>query len=384
MHDISLITCYDELMKTNEKKILVCHDRFQFRGGGERLVLELVKGLTGLGYTIDLATEFWTEETFDKSEVPGRLFVLDAGEPRLIVWRYFRAQLNWFFKTKKFANQYDVVIFSGNNSLTAGFTFNKKIKKIAYIHSPVRYVYDLLAYRRAAESSLLKRVIFFDLGKYLIRFLYQLGLSQMNVVVANSNNVQERLQKYCHTESQVIYPPINIEKFQWQGQSDYYLSFARVDELKRIDIIVNAFAKMPDKKLKIASGGPELENIKKLASGHDNIEVIGWVSDEQLQTLVGQCIATVYIPIDEDFGMSPVESMAAGKPCIAVADGGLKESIIDGVTGVLIQKDFSLQDLVTAIKYMTPDVAAGMKTRCIEQASRFGKKRFVEEMAKLV
>jgi len=220
------------------KKILIIHDRFQFRGGAERLILTLAQDLGA-----DIATEYWeVKETYSKSEVPAKLFVLDNSEPPAIVWRYFRAQKNFFYKTKDFIKNYDLVIFSGNNSLSASFNLapfwsplvkgaSKNVKKIYYCHSPVRYVYDLFKIRRKSEPSFLKKFIYYDLGKYLIRFFYRLGLKQMDIVLANSINVQNRLKKYCNTNSQVVYPPIETNKFKWLGQKDYYLSFARLDEL---------------------------------------------------------------------------------------------------------------------------------------------------------
>ena len=87
-------------------KTLIIHDRFQFRGGAERLVLDLARGLNA-----DIVTEFWTEESFPQSEAPGKVFVLDRGEPRMMVWRYFRAQWNFWWKTRGLLNQYDVIIF---------------------------------------------------------------------------------------------------------------------------------------------------------------------------------------------------------------------------------------------------------------------------------
>ena len=99
------------------KKILIIHDRFQFKGGAERLILILVNALQA-----DLMTEFWEPESFDKEEFKGKnLYILDQGEYPQIVWRYFRAHFNFLFKTGKIIRQYDTVIFSGNNCLSASF-----------------------------------------------------------------------------------------------------------------------------------------------------------------------------------------------------------------------------------------------------------------------
>ncbi|MEK7094711.1 MAG: glycosyltransferase [Patescibacteria group bacterium] len=351
-------------------RILIIHDRFQFRGGAERMVLDMARILHA-----DLVTEFWTDETFSKSDVPHGLTILDEGEPAKMVWRYFRAQKN-FLKATKIAKRYDTVIFSGNNCLAASWFLPKRTKTFLYCHTPVRYVYDLHARRRADEPKLWKRFFYYDIGKYLVRAFYRIGLSRMQTVVANSENVQERLWRYCNRRSEVLNPPIQTEKFVWHGQGDYYLSFARLDKLKRVYDIVRAFQKMPNKKLVVCSGGEESEAIRELARGYSNINVNGWVDNETLANLIGNCIATLYLPVDEDFGMTPLESMSAGKPCIGVKEGGVKESIIEVKTGLFVPADYTIEDIVSAIKILTPEMAFAMKDACIERASEFSVERF--------
>ena len=97
-----------------------------------------------------------------------------------------------------------------------------------------------------------------------------------------------------------------------------------------MDLIVKAFKKMPDKRLVVVSGGADMPGIKQIAEESPNIEVLGWISEARLCDLMGRCIATIYIPRDEDFGISPVESMAAGKPVIGVQEGGLLETVGGG------------------------------------------------------
>lgn len=357
------------------RRILIIHDRFQYRGGGERLVLDMAKILGA-----DIATEYWTKETYDKSEVPGQLFVLDEGEPTALGVRYLRAQWNFWWKMRKIIKNYDTIIFSGNNCLAAAIRPLKGKKTLYYCHTPVRFVYDLFSLRRASEPKAWKRIVMYDLGKWLVRGLYRLGLSRMSTVVTNSKNVQERLKRFCNRDSSVIYPPIQINRFKWLGQGDYYLSSARLDGLKRVGDTVRAFQKMPEKKLIVTSGGEEEANVRALAMGYPNITVLGWVDNEKLAELVGNCIATVYIPVDEDFGMTPVEGMAAGKPCIGVADGGLKETVIPGKTGSLIPKNYLIDDLVLAVRELTSERALLMRNDCETWAPQFSKDRFGREI----
>jgi glycosyltransferase involved in cell wall biosynthesis len=253
---------------------------------------------------------------------------------------------------------------------------------------------------RSEQKKAWKRIIYYNIGAHGIKFIYWLGLKMMNITIANSENIKNRLWKFSHQKTDyIIYPPIDIDKFKNQepvrrsdngslasegGQNDYFLSTGRVERLKRIPDIISAFQKMPDKKLIVASGGPDLEKIKQMAVGYDNIKIVGWVSDEELKNYIGNCLATIYIPIDEDFGMTPLESMSAGKPCIGVAEGGLLETIIDEKTGKFIPAKYTIDDIVTAVNWLTQEKCLAMKQDCEGQSKKFSKEIFVEKMKEVV
>lgn len=362
--------------KLTDKKILIIHDRFMFRGGAERLILVMARGLGA-----DIATGFWSaEESFPKSEVPYKLFILGNPSQRS-GWRYLKFQWLFYFKTK-FIKNYDLVIFSGNNCLSAAHHVRPGVKKIFYCHTPVRHAYDLRNYY-LSRMPWWKRLIFRPLT-YFSKLVYNYGFRQMDIVIANSKNVQQRIQRYLKADSLVVYPPIQTDKFKWLGQQDYYLSFARVDKLKRVRDIVCAFQRMPDKKLIVCSGGDDLANIKRLARGYKNIKIKGWVDDNELKQLVGNCIATLYIPIDEDFGMTPLESMSAGKPCIGIKQGGLKETIIDGQTGKFIPADYTLDNIIQAVNWLTPQRALTMRQACEQQAEKFSAEKFIQQIKEII
>jgi glycosyltransferase involved in cell wall biosynthesis len=361
------------------RRILILHDRFQFRGGAERMVLDMA---TRLG--ADILTEFWTEETFSKSEVPHSLFVLDSGEPRAMVRRYFRAHWNFWWGTRRLLSSYDVLIFSGNNCLSAALRPLAHQRRIFYCHSPVRFVYDLLERRRREEGRWWKRVLYYDIGKYVIRALYRLGLSRMQTVLANSRNVQERLRRFCATDSQVLYPPIRTDKFHWVEQGNFYLSWARLDGLKRVEDIVRAFQRLPDQRLLVLSGGEREAAVRALAQGYPNITVRGWVEWPELVEAVGSCIAAIYIPVDEDFGMTPVEAMAAGKPSIVVREGGLTESVVEGETGLFVEPNYTVDDLVAAVRALTPERALAMRAACEARAAAFSIDAFMRELQAII
>ncbi len=134
----------------------------------------------------------------------------------------------------------------------------------------------------------------------------------------------------------------------------------------------------------VVSDGPEFAMIKKKAQGMQNITIKGRVNDDELADLIGNCIGTIYIPRDEDFGMSPVESMAAGKPVIGVAEGGLLESVVDGETGLLMPGDPTVDDIIHAVAHLTQKKALGMREKCESRAQLFREEVFVEKMKKIL
>jgi glycosyltransferase involved in cell wall biosynthesis len=176
-----------------------------------------------------------------------------------------------------------------------------------------------------------------------------------------------------------------LEKYTWQKPEGFFLSTARLDPLKRVDVIVEAFKKMGDRKLVVVSGGSELKNITKYVEGFDNITVLGWVDDERLQKLLATCLATIYLPKDEDFGMSPVESMASGKPVIGVAEGGLLETVVPGKTGVLLPADQVSPDaLCQAVREFSGTSALTMRDDCQKRAAMFSRNIFLEKMKNII
>ena len=238
---------------------------------------------------------------------------------------------------------------------------------------------------------------------------YEQAIHRMDIIVTNSETVKGRIRRFLGQDSQVIHPPCDTEKFRFVNQEDFYLSTARLDPLKRIDVIVRAFLKMPEKNLVVVSGGSEMPKIKEAAEEAKNIQVMGWVDEDRLFDLMGKCIASIYIPRNEDYGMSPVESMAAGKPVIGVQEGGLLETVGEGggrkregrgrrteggrdrgrgllITdcGVLVPEEPGVEDVIEAVEWMTSQRALGMRGACEERAKRFDKSVFVEKMREVI
>ncbi|MDM8566519.1 glycosyltransferase [Candidatus Halobeggiatoa sp. HSG11] len=347
-------------------KNIILHDYFESLEGGGKLSSVLARGLNmdiGYGFAnknhpfIENLTQYSLNS---RSSIP--------------LWKQFKLA-KAFNNHTDFLKNYETVIYSGFYTPLA-INNHTNGKNILYCHTPPRFIYD-------QKKFYLKRLPI-HLRPLLLTFIkylqprYEHAVANMDIIIANSENVSQRIQHYLGKQSTVIHPPCDTKRFQWLGQENYYLSMGRLDPLKRIDLIVQAFLKMPDKKLIIASGGEELPRLQKLAKQSNNIHLTGWVDEQKLTELVGKSIATLYLAKDEDFGMSPVESMAAGKPVIGTAEGGLLETIIPFKTGFLLQP--SVSAICQAVSTMTPKTALNMRNDCEKQAQNFRTEIFLEKM----
>ncbi|MFO7601339.1 MAG: glycosyltransferase [Candidatus Desulfacyla sp.] len=386
---------------TADRKI-VLHDFFNTPDGGGGVAVMLAKA-----FHADLVTGHLDERAFSQGYFDGATpKSLDAyhTSPR---WLRFSQifQLWWAFA--HFPNVAGLwAIFSGSFSPLA----YRKIagRKIFYCLTPPRLLYDqrnfMVRQVPVWQRPLLRCVMF------LYRLAYERAVRHMDMIVTISETVRERTIRYLGHDSLVVYPPCETVRFRWLEAGGFYLSTARVDPLKRVELIVNAFKAMPGKRLVVVSGGSDLPRVKGIAEGSPNIEVLGWVNDETLCDLMGRCIATIYVPRHEDFGISPVESMAAGKPVIGVQEGALFETVGEGrgagsrgerkwvgdrraeagremmITdcGVLVAKDPGIKDIVEAVEWMTPERAFGMRRACEARARRFDTNVFLQKMRDVI
>ncbi|MEY3221059.1 MAG: hypothetical protein RIT27_2416 [Pseudomonadota bacterium] len=356
-------------------KTIVLHDYFERAEGGGRLSSLLVKGLDAdLCYGFACLPHPFVEGFQNPREKDLQAF------SSIPLWRQLK--LAKTFETKTiFLKNYEIAIYSGFYTPLA-INQHLKGKNILYCHTPPRFIYDQKDFYLQSLSPFLRPLL-----NGFIHWLqprYERAVEQMDLIIANSNNIQRRIKQYLNRDSTVIYPPCDIEKFQWISQQDYYLSFGRLDPLKRVSRIVDAFLKMPDKKLIIASDGFDYLKIQQQIGNAKNIQLLGKVDDNTLFELIGNCIATIYIPQEEDFGMSPVESMAAGKAVLGVSEGGLLESILPEQTGVLLPPNPNVDYIINGVKYLTPQRALEMRKNCEKQAQKFSVERFLTEINRIL
>ncbi len=379
------------------ERTLVLHDFFVLLAGGEKVAMILAKSFHAELWTGQLDKGAFVKGYFDDLE-PKNLKAYETSPRCLRFSKIF--QLWWAFAHFP-STSTSWTIFSGSLSPLA----HKRItgNKIYYCHTPPRLLYDqkwFMSQQVPGWQRPLLRVVM-----SLYRLAYERAVRGMDIIVANSETVRARTMRYLGCDSSVVYPPCETERFQWIEEGNYFLSTARVDPLKRIDLIVRAFKKIPDKRLVVVSGGSDLPSIKRMTEKAQNIDVLGWVDDKKLCDLMGRCIATIYIPRDEDFGISPVESMAAGKPVIGVQEGGLLETVGGGrgekvedrgqgsevgkglmITdcGVLVVKEPRVADVIEAVEWMTPKRVLGMRGSCEKRAKRFDTALFLQKMRDLI
>ncbi|WP_294085889.1 glycosyltransferase [Pseudoalteromonas sp.] len=360
-----------------QNSTLLAYDFMLVKGGAESMSVYLCKKFP----EVDLCVGFINSKIFDSvGLLPGRLFILGS-ITHLLGWQSLKTAYLFESRKSKIFSHYEKVIFSGSNAPLA-VRHRKSGGNILYCHTPPRFIYDLKEYY-FETSKWWQRPLLSLLIAYL-KPKYEKALLNMDLVIANSKNVQSRLKKYNNCQSIVIYPPCQTEKYNWIEQGDFYLSTARVEPYKRVKLIVEAFINMPDKKLVVASGGSQLSELKSLASGSNNIEFVGWCEQSLLQKLIGCCIASLYLPIDEDFGISPVESMAAGKPVIGVDEGGVRETVIHNKTGYLCPRNPTVNDVMTAVSKMSKEYSFSLKQNCITHSETFSEQTFLNKMEVII
>jgi glycosyltransferase involved in cell wall biosynthesis len=278
-------------------------------------------------------------------------------------------------------SKYDLVISSASWYIAKGFKKkNDQFAEICYCHTPPRWLYGYNTSVNLQKYWPVK--VYATIVGHFLR-LYDFKQAQkVDYFIANSKEVQSRIKKFYRRDSTVIYPPVSLPAVQNTKKEDYYFIVSRIVGAKGLDIAVEAALKSGFK-LKIA-GSPagysfEHDNLIKKSQG--KVEFLGQVSDEELAKLYKGAKGFLALSKDEDFGITPVESMLSGTPVIAFNGGGYKETVINGKTGVLFD-DYSVEGLITAIKKFE-DIKLNSKD-CVERAEKFSKERFKKEIKEFV
>ncbi|MDI4652869.1 MULTISPECIES: glycosyltransferase [Pseudoalteromonas] len=348
----------------------ILYDFIEVAGGAEKVSVELANSLK-----CPLVVSGINDQAIDLLPKIENEIITLGNLTALPVWKSIKS-IKLFEQINPDYLAADKVLFSGSNAPIA-VQHSCAAKNFYYCHTPPRFAYDLFDYYQNTLPSW-QALIIKKLAQTVKR-KYEPAIQQMDHVYANSHNVKNRLKKYLNVESTVIYPPVDISRYFNSSNNGYYLSTARLEEYKRVELIVDAFKEMPSKELVMISGGSLLKKLQESAKGYSNISIVGWTEQTKLYQYIAECIATIYIPVDEDFGMSPVESMAAGKPVIGVSEGGVKETVVDSVTGILIPPSPTKEDLINAVIKLDQNAANKMKSACVERANQFKPRHFFDK-----
>lgn len=287
-------------------------------------------------------------------------------------------------------DEYDVVV-SVTSEAAKGIITKPKTLHICYCLTPTRYLWS--GYENYFNG--IKGV----LGKGLVNYLRSWDLiaaQRVDCYLSISNTVRERIKKYYKRESEVLSPPVDIDKFRVQSclsknkgsstncvndkvEDDYFLVVSRLVRYKKTDLVVEAFNRM-GKNLKIAGVGREFNKLKIRAG--KNIQFLGQLTDEDLLFYYQNCRAVIF-PQEEDFGIVPLEAQACGKPVIAYRAGGARETVIEGKTGLFFNKQ-KVEDIIEAVGKFERIRGQFKIEDCRNQAERFAKERFKKKFKELV
>jgi glycosyltransferase involved in cell wall biosynthesis len=271
---------------------------------------------------------------------------------------------------------YDLVV-SSESGPAKGVLVSSGTRHVCYCHSPMRYLWELYpAYLHEWTPNPFKRALMAPLSNYLRLWDYA-SAARVDTFIANSENVRKRIWRTYRRESEVIRPPIAVESFYSKQPEDYFLIVSELVPYKRIDTAVRAFA-ATGRRLRIVGTGPEFRSLQAMA--RSNIEFCGWVPDDQLRELYANCRALIF-PGEEDFGMTPIEALASGKPVIALGRGGAIESVpVFQPVGGVFYREPNERDLIRALDEFD-ELEAQVEPAALQQyAARFSESEFRARM----
>jgi glycosyltransferase involved in cell wall biosynthesis len=270
---------------------------------------------------------------------------------------------------------YDLVI-SSSHAVAKGVLTSPSQVHVCYCHSPIRYAWDL--YHQYLQESGLDRGITGMIAKFFlhrIRIWDVISSNRVDYFLSNSDYIGKRIKKIYRRESRTVYPGINLEDFPLVvNKDDFYFTCSRFVPYKKINLIVEAFNEMPEKKLIIIGDGPDFKKVKAIAKG--NVTLMGYQPFDVLKDYLSRAKAFVFAA-EEDFGLVPVEAQACGTPVIAFGKGGVTETVLENISGIFF-KEQSVDSLKEAVgRFDSLDFDPIIIK---ERMDMFGRKRFNEEM----
>jgi len=240
--------------------------------------------------------------------------------------------------------EYDV-IFSSHHSVAKSIIPKPDAFHVCYCHSPARYIWDLFwDYAKLNNFGKLSSITVAAISQYL-RVLDVTSSDRVDLFLANSAYTAARIKKFYRRNSFILPPPVDTDKFNYEGESDYFFMLGRLVAYKGFELAVEAFNES-GKRLIIAGTGSEYQKLK--AKANSNVQLVGKVSDEELVKYMNNCKGFVF-PGKEDFGIVMAEAQSSGKPVIAFKEGGACDIVLDNETGVLFEEQ-TVESLNNAVR----------------------------------
>lgn len=321
-------------------KVALVSDWLTNMGGAERVIInftEIYKDST-------MYTTIYNKEKLDES-----LQNINVKTSFLQKFKKARTKHQAFFPLMPIAveefnlNGYDIVL-SSSSSCAKGIITNPDTMHICYCHSPMRYGWEFYYQYTENMKPLKKKIV-----KYFMNYMRvwdNASADRVDYFIANSENVAKRIWKHYRRRSVVIHPPVRCSLFNTSDKDeDYFFIVSRLVKYKRIDLAVQAFNEL-GLPLVIIGDGEEREHLEKMAKG--NIKFLGRQSDEMIKEYYAKCRAFIF-PGEEDFGITPLEAQASGRPVIAYGKGGALETVVENKTGVFFNEQ-TKDSLVDAVK----------------------------------
>lgn len=353
-------------------KLALVHDYLSQDGGAEK-VLEVFREIWPEAPIFVLFHDEDKIDQFDEEKIRESFL----GNAPLIKsnYRYYLPLMPLATESYDFS-EFDVVL-SSTSAFAKGVLTDSDTLHISYCHTPTRYLWtETHDYISNLDCNFLtKKALPYLL--YRLRMWDKMSVSRVDKFLTNSKTVEDRIDKFYDRNSEVFYPPVEVDQFSVSSEiGDYYLAGGRLVPYKRFEMVVKAFNRLGEK-LKIFGFGPLEDKLKNQAN--ENVEVLGKVSEEKKIDLFTKAKAFIH-PQKEDFGLTAVESMASGRPVIAYNQGGATETVKDG-TGVLFDRQ-NWGAILDTVRQFNP--SAWSPKKISSWAKKFSKQSFKTELRKFV
>ncbi len=349
------------MKKISELKVAIVAELLIKMGGAERVVEQIYK----IFPQADIYTMFYDEKKCGKFFPANKVKTsflqkyTDLGIPKqFLISKFPQAIENFNF------DEYDLVI-SSSSAFAHGIITSTNVFHLSYIHAPMRYAWDYTHQYQKEKLKGWKKILTPFLWTTLknLRIWDYCARDRADIICANSKTTAKRIEKFWRKDSTVLYPPVNINRFNKNNKklennsfdknlnNNFYFIVSMIEPFKSIKLAVKAFQNMPEKKLIIIGDGSQKIELEKLSENNSNIIFLGKQSDEVVTSHMQNCKAFIF-PGLEDFGITPVEANACGKPVIFYNKGGVTETILNTETqktGISFEKQ-TPKDLQEAIE----------------------------------